>query len=352
MQNFLSQKEQESLRAQHRKERDKRICDRIKAVLLYDKGWSYQEIAEALLLSDEAIRQHVQDYQASQKLEPENGGSISKLDNQQTIALLEHLQKHTYLYTKDIIAYTKAAFSVEYTVPGMTCWLKIHGFSYKKPAIVPGKANYAAQEHWIEEYKALKENLPANEAICFIDGVHPTHNTQTAYGWIRKGERKEIPSNTGRQRLNVSGAIDIMTRRVFVREDATLNTNSTIEFLKMLEAAYPEACTVHVFCDNAKYYKNKEVTAYLTTSKVKMHFLPPYSPNLNPIERLWKFMNEQVLYNKYYEKFHSFKSAVVGFLESLLDPPIDIAKALAKRVTDNFHAIGKSFILQETNASF
>jgi len=71
-----------------------------------------------------------------------------------------------------------------------------------------------------------------------------------------------------------------------------------------------------------------------------MHFLPPYSPNLNPIERLWKFMNERVLYNKYYEKFNEFKNAVLGFLESLVDPPADIRMALAKRVTDNFQVIG------------
>src|ERR671936_566799 len=68
MRDFLSTSEQETLKTQHRKERDKRICDRIKAVLLYDKGWSYQEIADVLLLSDEAVRHHIQDYQATHKL--------------------------------------------------------------------------------------------------------------------------------------------------------------------------------------------------------------------------------------------------------------------------------------------
>lgn len=63
----------------HGNERDRRVCDRIKAVLLYDKGWSYGEIAEALLLSEEAIRKHVRDYQKFNKLETANGGSASKL---------------------------------------------------------------------------------------------------------------------------------------------------------------------------------------------------------------------------------------------------------------------------------
>jgi DNA-binding NarL/FixJ family response regulator len=76
---FLSDDERAQLRAQHRKERDKRICDRIKAVLLFDKGWSIAAIAEALLLSEDAIREHVSEYKESKKLKPENGGSTQKL---------------------------------------------------------------------------------------------------------------------------------------------------------------------------------------------------------------------------------------------------------------------------------
>lgn len=73
--NFLNEHEREQLKAQHRKERDKRICDRIKAVLLHDKGWAVSSIAEALLLSEDAIRDHIFEYQESKKLKPENGGS-------------------------------------------------------------------------------------------------------------------------------------------------------------------------------------------------------------------------------------------------------------------------------------
>lgn len=341
MQN-LSQLERENLKAQHKRERDKRICDRIKAVLLFDEGWSYHQIAHALLLSDEAIRQHILDFQAERKLKPENGGSNSKLSCEQTKTLLAHLQRHTYLYAKDIVAYVKITFDIEYTVAGITTWLHQHGFSYKKPAVIPGKVNSEAQEHWIREYEALKRGLSPNETICFIDGVHPTHNTKLGYGWIQKGERKEIPTNTGRQRLNLSGAFDIFSKKVLVQEDSSLNAESIIAFLNSLEAVYPEMSKIHVFCDNARYYKNKEVTAHLVHSKIEMHFLPPYSPNLNPIERLWKLMNEKVLYNKYYEKFSEFKNGVLGFLQSLSDPPLDLAKQLASRLTDSFQTIGKT----------
>ena len=254
MYKILSPEERIQLKNQHKREHDGRIRDRIKAVLLYDNGWTYQEIADVLLLNDETVRQHLQDYQACHKLKPENGGSQSKLNIEQTELLSLHLQAHTYLYAKDIVAYVKARFGIEYTVPGMTTWLHQHHFSYKKPAAVPGKANREAQEQWINEYKKKKENLPPNEAICFADGIHPTHNTKSAYGWIRKGERKEILTNTGRQRLNISGAIDINSKRVLVQQDSSLDAQSTITFLQKLEMAYPEVDRIHLFCDNARYY--------------------------------------------------------------------------------------------------
>ena len=87
MEQFLSSQERDNLKIQHRKERDKRICDRIKAVLLFNEGWDYQEIAHVLLLSDEAVKEHIREYQDSQKLRPENGGSYSKLTEDQTLNL-------------------------------------------------------------------------------------------------------------------------------------------------------------------------------------------------------------------------------------------------------------------------
>jgi len=79
MRNFLIEDERNTLKTQHKRERDKRICDRIKAVLLYDKGWTLMQIAEALLLSDDAIRKHIQEYKESRKLNPHFSQILGKL---------------------------------------------------------------------------------------------------------------------------------------------------------------------------------------------------------------------------------------------------------------------------------
>jgi hypothetical protein len=94
--NFLTDEEKAYLKALHKKESNGKVRDRIKAVLLYDKGWTFLEIADALLLSEEAVRHHFSEYKSSKKLKPESGGSEEKLSREQADKLSEHLQKHIY----------------------------------------------------------------------------------------------------------------------------------------------------------------------------------------------------------------------------------------------------------------
>ena len=81
---------------------------------------------------------------------------------------------------------------------------------------------------------------------------------------------------------------------------------------------------------------------FLKTSRIILHFLPPYSPNLNPIERLWKWMKERVIYNAYYEHFEDFRAAVVGFFEVLptFASESALGQELRSRVRDKFRPIG------------
>jgi transposase len=174
-----------------------------------------------------------------------------------------------------------------------------------------------------------------------MDGVHPTHNVQPAYGWIQKGVRKEIPANSGRTRINLSGIVDVIEYKVLVQEDKILNAAATIDFFQKIESSYPQKNKIHVFCDNARYYRNKTVAEYLNNSRIKLHFLPPYSPNLNPIERLWKWMKERVIYNTYYPEFKDFKSAVFGFFSmlSMLAAESQLGQDFRSRVRDRFRPI-------------
>ena len=99
---LLEPHQRQELLKRHRTERDGRVKDRIKAVLLRDDGYTYEQIAQVLFCSDEAVRQHIDDFIGKAKLKPENGGSDPQLNADQTASLLAHLDEHIYVDVKDI----------------------------------------------------------------------------------------------------------------------------------------------------------------------------------------------------------------------------------------------------------
>jgi transposase len=175
-----------------------------KAVLAYDDGYTYTEISRILLIDDETVRRHIQDYCNENKLSIESGGSDSKLNEKQTQALIAHLSDHTYLTADAICLYVKEKYQIKYTVSGMMKWLHANEFSYKKPHGVPAKANAEAQAAFIAYYEKLKKHI-GSEPLYFTDSVHPQHQTRLAYGWIPKGERKEMPTTGRQKRVNIIG---------------------------------------------------------------------------------------------------------------------------------------------------
>jgi len=335
----LSQEEISSLKITHKAAKKKREADRIKAIILLGTGWTIREVVEALLLDDETIRNYLTRYKSGglKALLNDNqkgyGGKLSKSVIEQ---LDKHLNENTYVRIQEIVSYVAKQFKVTYSISGMTDLLHRLNYTYKKPKLIPGKADSKAQEEFVAFYKELKETKGGNDYIYFMDGVHPQHNSVAAYGWIKKGTVKELKSNTGRKRLNINGAINIEEMSPVVGYSNTINAQSTISLLKQIESKHPDAETIYTICDNARYYRSKKVKEYLENSKIKILFLPPYSPNLNLIERLWKYFRKIVLYNKYYETFDEFKKACKSFFRRSKKYKEDISSLL----TENFQRIG------------
>lgn len=335
MHKILNSQERSELLTRHKKERDGRIRDRIKAVLAYDDGYSYSEIAHILLLDDETIRRHVDDYLRENKLSTANGGSQGKLNDTEVQELKAHLSEKTYLYAKDICHYVKNKYHIKYSISGMTTWLKAQGFSYKKPHAVPAKADKYLQEKFIQDYERLKKKSGNKEPIYFCDSVHPQHQTQLAFGWILKGVRKELPTTGQQKRLNIIGGICLNGHRFTFEQAEQVNAGSVCEFLWKLRQKHPGEYRMHVIWDNAGYHRSSEVKKWAKELGIKLHYLPPYSPNLNPIERLWKIMHENVRYNHYYSKFNEFTVAALNFFKNIGRKKC----ILRSRITDNFQII-------------
>ena len=158
-----------------------------------------------------------------------------------------------------------------------------------------------------------------------------------AYGWIPKGREKELETNSGRQRINLNGALNGKDHTAIVLSEETINADSMIKLIRALEEKHPEAEKIHCIADNAKYNHARKVTDYLAASRVVIHFLPPYAPNLNLIERLWKFFHTKVLYNTYYPTYDEFKTASLDFFKDMTR----FKDELDSLLVENFHIIGE-----------
>lgn len=317
---ILTQDEINELRRAHRMARDKRAADRIKAVYSLAVGHSIQEVASILMIDEETLRNYVKRYQSGgikELTENNYKGSDSYLSEMELKELSQHIQSTSYLSSEAIVDHVRITYGIKYSVSGMTQLLHRLGFVYKKAKIVPGKANAENQEVYLKMLLELLENKDKNDPHYFIDGVHPQHNTMPSHGWVKKGEDKIIKTNSARKRININGALNSETLEVITHTDETINAQSTIELFKLIETKHIAAKIVYITLDNAPYYRSKLVKAYLETSKIKLLFLPSYSPNLNLIERLWKYMKKELMRNKYYEKFIDFKDAVMQFFENI-----------------------------------
>ena len=336
----LTNQEIADLRAAHRATRDAREAYRINAVILLGKGRAVVDVADALLIDPETVRGYYKRFKkggVDELLRMSFVGSEALLGAEQLAELDAHLQTQLYLTAASVARYVKERWGVRYTPSGMTAVLHRLGYSYKKAKLEPGKHPAPeVQEAFVEKYENLKKTSAEGTVICFMDATHPQHNPVLGCGWIKRGKEYPIQSNTGRQRLNINGAINIQALTAEVRFDDTIDAVSTIALLKQLEQANPDAPKIIAICDNARYYKSKDVTEYLKTSRIQLEFLPPYCPNLNLIERFWKFFKIEVLYNRYYETFDTFRGACRKFFAEL-----DMyAPQLRTLLAENFQIIG------------
>lgn len=320
----------------HRTLRDKRKADRVKAVIALSKGWSAAEVAQILLFDEKTSRHYFDVYQKGgleALLDDDYSGADPKLDTYQMSELESYLEEHILPDAKSVIAHIYEQYDVRYSLSGVTDLLHRLGFSYKKPTHVPGKQDLSKQQSFLEEYELLKACKGENDTIYFADATHPQHNSIPSYGWIKKGQEKELKANCGRQRLNINGAINIETLEPVTGFYDTINAQSTIDLFAKIEAKHPDAETIYIIVDNARYYRSCLLKEHVEGTKIKLIFLPPYSPNLNLIERYWKFFKKKVLNNHYYETFAEFKRACEEFFRKRKK----YLPELQTLLTENFH---------------
>ena len=190
--------------------------------------------------------------------------------------------------------------------------------SFKKTKLIPGKL--PSKEKQFETISKIEKCLKReNTVVLYFDPCHLQHNVVNARMWQPRGRAGtiEVKSNPGRKRINILGALDFNNLRVITTlTESKCNKERVVEFFQKLRETYPDKEIV-VVLDNAMYNHAKYTTSYAEWYNIELLFLPPYSPNLNLIERLWKFTKKKLVHNIYYPEFKEFLEKVGEFFSKL-----------------------------------
>jgi transposase len=181
----------------------------------------------------------------------------------------------------------------------------------------------------------LKPRLDRAQAVTghvfFVDAAHFVYGTFLCCLW--SFARVFVRAASGRQRFNVLGAWNAVTRElVAVTNTTVVNTETMCELLRKI-AALGLAGPITMVLDNARYQRNAVVQSLAESLGIELLFLPSYSPNLNLIERLWKFIKRRSIYGRYHPTFANFRAAIEDTIDGL---PTQYATDLATLMTLNF----------------
>ena len=319
-----------------------RLARRANALLLLDGGMSCATAARVLFIDDDTVRRWYHQYQQDgiEGLATfHHEGGACRLSESQQDQLKTWIIATLPRTAREAGAWVAREYGIEYqTRSGLIALLHRLGMEHRKPKAISRRLEPAKQETFIKKYNALMNHISADEAVIFADAVHPTHAVRPVGCWAPRDVLIAVEQTSGRDRLNIHGAIDLETGQTVMKDVLSVGAASTILLLAAIEILYPDMRLIHVFLDNARYHHAKLVQAWMAMPdrRVRLHFVPAYCPHLNPIERLWGLMHRHITHNKCHASFRDFSVAMLAFLRETV--PTNW-RTLCDEVTDNFRVI-------------
>jgi transposase len=336
----LTESERQYLRQLQKQRRDEAGYVKVTVLLLLDKRRPLASIADDLGLDEATVYRYAQAFQTlgvEKYLAHEQPGYWGLLTSAQLAHLCRELNSTLYTECKAIQAWLRRTYRVAYSLSGLTDLLHRLGFTYKLTTPVPCQADAEAQADFLQELAVLEAHVEQGQAVLYYaDAAHPTHNTRCTRAWCEKGTERPLLTVSGRERVNLNAALNAYApTQVLLDETSCVNAQSTQRLYEQLLAAHPDKARIYVICDNARYYKNKALRAWLADKPICQVFLPPYSPNLNLIERFWKFLRQKIINATFYRTKGQFRTAVLDFFTRLDEFGQDLAALLTRK----FHII-------------
>ena len=289
-----------------------RVRQRMEALYLKALGLSHKEIGRIVRISQTTLREYLQMYQeggidALKELnfhQPQ-----SDLDDHQD-SLRQEFEQRPPPTIDEAVDRIEKLTGLRRSPTQVAEFLKKLGLKRRKVASVPAKANPDKQQEFLDEKLTprLAEAQANQRHVFFVDAAHFV--LQPFLGFLWSFVRLFIKASSGRQRFSILGALHATTRQlVTITNTSYINAQSVAALLRKLAAVFTDL-PITLVLDNARYQHCRFIKDLAGELRIELLFLPPYSPNLNLIERLWKFVKKQCLYSQYYEQFANFKQAI------------------------------------------
>ena len=293
---------------------------KLHVVYLKSLNLSHQDIALIARVNADTVTRYLQEY---------NEGGLAAISIVRTYKpsskLLPHKKEIKLLFqSSPPHTVSEAVFEIEQLTGiklGLSAcreFMRKHlGMKCRKVAAIPSKADPERQETFLEnELKPLlDEEKNGKGHVFFVDAAHFVMGSFLGMIWCF--ERLFLKSSSGRKRYNVLGAYSNRdTSLITITNEDYINSDTIVKLLIKINSAHSDS-KVTLVMDNARYQRCNKVMDKAKELGIHLLFLPPYSPNLNLIERLWKFTKKKCLYNKYYESFANFKEAIDSCLNNV-----------------------------------
>jgi transposase len=296
-----------------------RVRKKCLVVYLRKKGYRREEVAELLRIDEDTVTNYTKKYDESglQGLLVENYHQPKSQLEPYTEQLKELFKNQAPHTVNQAIEMIDKETGVVLKPSACREFLRKIGMKCRRCGVVPGKAmdddkqRQAQREFHDQQLQStLDEAKQGNRTVLFVDAAHFVMGAFLGMVWCFV--RLLLPSASGRKRHNVLGAYDPITHEaITITNDTYINQDVFCEFLEKIAKAYADSGRpITLILDNARYQKCQSVTNKAKELTIELLYLPPYSPNLNLIERLWRFVKKQVLYSKHYNSFDVFRNSI------------------------------------------
>jgi transposase len=319
------------------------VQNKMEVLLLKSEKLPHHQIARIADVCENTVRAYLEEYQhggiaALKELhfyKPESSLDVHR------DSLESYFQAYPPRTIKEAAFRIKQMTGISRSLTQVRLFFQRSGLKRRKVAAIPAKADPDKQEAFrLEKLEPrLEEARQGRRTVLFVDAAHFV--LAPFLGWVWSKVRLFVRAPSGRQRFNVLGALHAITHELLtVTNDSYINAQSVCLLLRKLKDQFDGPITLVL--DNAKYQRCALVQEFAAVLGIELLFLPPYSPNLNLIERLWKYTKAGCLHNRYYADFATFSKGITDFLNAL---PAQHAHNLDSLLTLNFQTFDKETIL-------